>query len=91
MKVFFRILFIFVSIGIVVYAALPPSDRQPKEKPPTTTEEIAEDGEQLQSADSSLIRDLLGGSQIDAGKKAKEVLNEVNQDRQEDLEEFGLE
>jgi hypothetical protein len=86
MKVPLRILVILISIGILIYASLPP---EPSEEITSTPE--AEPQTPATQTDPNLIRDFLGGTQLDAGKKAKETLNTLSEDREEDLEELGLE
>lgn len=89
MKVTFRILFLILSLGILVYAALPPPD--PVGDAPTSTSPDTEPRQEdptPRKPDSSLIRDFLGGPQLDAGNKAKDILNEVNAQREEDLKEL---
>jgi hypothetical protein len=85
MKVTFRILFLVLSLGILVYAALPPPE--PVEDAPSPDQESQPES-LPQTPDSNLIRDFLGGPQLDAGNKAKDILNEVNEDRKKDLEEL---
>lgn len=86
MKVPLRILLILVSIGILIYASLPPGESETAEAEPSPGTPPP-----APQADPNLIRDFLGGAQLDAGKQAQEVLQDVNDSRQEDLEELGLE
>ena len=87
MKVPLRILVLLLSFGIVIFAILPPSGEDRPEPVPAPTPNTTPPPQ----TDPNLIRDFLGGAQLDAGKKATDVLNEVNASRREDLEELGLE
>ena len=88
MKVLLRVLLLLVSIGILVYAALPPFD---KEKSEEATQEAVPETNETPSSDPNLVRDFLGGAQLDAGNKAQDTLNKVNQSRQEKMDEMGME
>ena len=86
MKVLLRVLLLLVSIGIMVYAALPPFD---KDAPDEETKVAAQ--EETKTSDPNLVRDFLGGAQLDAGKKAQDTLEKVNQSQQEKMDEMGIE
>lgn len=86
MKVLLRVLLLLVSIGILVYASLPPFD---KSAPDAEANEAAP--EETKTSDPNLVRDFLGGAQLDAGKKAQETLNKVNESQQEKMDKMGIE
>ena len=89
MKVPLRILAILTSIAILIYAALPPPE--PDLADTAADDKIEDSGAPATTTDPSLIRDFLGGSQLDAGRKAQDTLKKVNQSRQETMDEMEIE
>lgn len=91
MKVPLRIIVLLLSIGILITAALPPKEAAatvaPDETGPVSPSANPTDTP-TRHTDPNLIRDFLGGAQLDAGAKAKEVLNSVQEDRIRDIGEL---
>jgi hypothetical protein len=84
MKVSLRIFVILLSLGIVVTALLPPPHEAAEAAAPAPVPTVQA------SESQKVIRDLLGGSAIDQGKKAQENISELNQLREQQFEENGL-
>ena len=100
MRIALRTILLLISAGILVLSLLPPRSGDSDNDVEIIIEELvvletptptAEPPEESPSPprESGIVRDMLGGAQIDAGLKAKEVIGEVNEIRQRQIE--GLE
>ncbi|MDA3872739.1 MAG: hypothetical protein PF795_02125 [Kiritimatiellae bacterium] len=87
MKVFLRILVILLSLGIVIMALLPTGREEPEPSKPETVSSSPTPAPDT-STQQSVIRDLLGGAALDSGKKAKNMIGEINTKRTEQLKEL---
>ncbi len=97
MRIALRTILLLISTGILVVALLPPQGRRTQDEVevlieglveqqmPTPTPEV-QDASPPRSQGSGIVREMLGGAQIDAGLKAKDVIGEVNEIRQQQID-----
>ncbi|GEM_PF-1752018 len=100
MRLLFRVLVVSLALACLVYAILvspnaPASPEQEtarqSETPPagSATPEVASEPTPTPLGPAaSAARNILGGAQIDAGKKAQGILQEVDEDRKQKLDEL---
>jgi len=100
MRIVLRTLVLLISIAILVVALLPPKNadtdndvesllKEPAEVVTAMPSPTPESPSETPAGTDGIVRDLLGGAQIDAGNKAKEVIGNVNEIRQRQID--GLE
>lgn len=80
MKVILRILVIVLSFVILIVALLP-GDREPLAVNPDESVSAPPARTPDSSDPQSVIRDLLGGAALDSGKKAKDMIHDINSQR----------
>ncbi|WFB36223.1 hypothetical protein P3T73_00400 [Kiritimatiellota bacterium B12222] len=91
MKVFLRLVVIFLTLGILVYTLWPPQTEEPEiADTPQNASPTSEAADPSLSASQQAIKDLLGGAAIESGQKAKDIISEVNSDRQAEFDEMEM-
>lgn len=99
MRTLVRCILGLFSLGILTIAFWPPGEKDPDQKvtdvltdipdavsTPTPTPSGSE--APSQQGESGVIRDVLGGAQLDTGLKAKEKIGEINNIRERQLQEL---
>jgi len=97
MKVWLRILVILAAFAAFIYSMLPPEVEEESDGVEEEAVETVAEAEPVPEPESSsatesggVVRELLGGNQIDAGQRAKSQIGEINKAREKQIRELGL-